>query len=411
MPQILGQERAAAILDAALRGERMHHAWIFHGPAGVGKATTAIALAQTLLCHAPAHDATGKLAPCGSCESCRLLQSGGAHPDLIVITKELAAASEFRELRNRKLMNIPLDLLRERMLGGWIEGKYVEPVVGKTPLLRHGKVFILDEAELLDATGHNALLKTLEEPPPGTHIFLITAHEDRLLPTIRSRCQRVPFAPLSDAVVEQWVRDRMPEMLNPIRQRIEELRAKTRPSKDDQAVIDELERRSAALSEPDRVSKWIVPLSRGSIGMAQTVVVYGLDEWAEAITPLVAAAASGRPVPELGKTMAELVETYAQRWVAEHAGASKDAANKAGVKYMLGLVGEVARRKLHELASQEFPDAEAAELAATPWLGGIDLLQLAQRELESNVSIPLLLDNLAIQWPVRTTGAPVPIAR
>ncbi len=389
-----------------MRGARMHHAWIFHGPVGVGKATAAVALSKVLLCHAPKPEGGIHIAACGQCESCRLLATeGAAHPDLHIITKELAGNSVFSSLRNKKQMNISVELLRERMIGGWIDDKYVESIVGKTAMLRHNKVFIIDEAELLDGVGQNTLLKTLEEPPAGTFIFLVTAHEDRLLPTIRSRCQRVPFAPLEEKLVASWTADYLKTAVTELERQIAEIGEKTKPSKDDQERVAWMQQRISQLRDPGRATKWIVPLSRGSFGQAKMIIDHGMDQWAEAIAPMVQQVAAGKPVPEMGKGMLEMIESYAVRWVDEHDNASKDAANKAGVRYMLGMIGELCRRKLHELSAGSAATVEEIEQRSEPWLRGIDLLQQAERELESNVSMALLMDNLAIQWPHSVASA------
>src|SRR5204863_4320065 len=97
------------------------------------------------------------------------------HPDFHIIHKELAAYSDNRELREKKQINIPIDLLRERLLGGTSGSSHHEAPAYRTAALGHGKVFIIDEAELLDPTAQNAMLKTLEEPPAQTWIFLITS--------------------------------------------------------------------------------------------------------------------------------------------------------------------------------------------------------------------------------------------
>ncbi|MEL7087151.1 MAG: hypothetical protein AAGL98_01715, partial [Planctomycetota bacterium] len=223
MDAILGQTHALDQLHAQLTSGRVHHAQIFHGPAGVGKFTTALALAKVLLCHAPERDLAGRVTACGGCVSCLTFRPapeeagpdatpgagagaaagagagagafpGVAHPDLHVVNKELARYSDDRQVRDRKLTSIPVDVLRTAL----IEPAYLGAQ------LNHGKVFIVDEAELLNAAGQNVLLKTLEEPPTpddntgggGTTIILVTANEDRLLPTIRSRCQRIAFVPL-----------------------------------------------------------------------------------------------------------------------------------------------------------------------------------------------------------------------
>jgi DNA polymerase-3 subunit delta' len=367
MPVILGQQRALDILQAAMRGGRMHHAWIFHGPAGVGKATTARWLAQILLCHSP----TSGSEACNRCESCRLFNSpDGAHPDLHIITKELAAFSDFAHLRGKKQMNIPIDLLRELMLGGWVGEKYLEAPIAKSPMMRHNKVFVIDEAELLDDAGANALLKTLEEPSPGTYIILITTHEDQLLQTIRSRCQRVAFGPLDDEQVKAWLAEHPPE---------------------------------AGTALTDEQQSFIIKFARGSLGRAKLAVEYNLGEWYQAMVPLVKQTAAGKPSAEFGPKMATLVEAFAKAWVDNHEGASKDAANKAGVRYMLGLLGEMCRFGLRHVATNtSLADLDAADRAVNPWIIGIDLIQQGDALLETNVSVPLLLDNLAIQWAARS---------
>lgn len=364
MQAIFGHERALAVIHAAMRSGRMHHAWIFHGPPGVGKCAVARNIAQALLCHAPKEN---KETACGACPSCRLFATdGAAHPDLRLIYKELAAVSSFSGLRKKKQSNIPLDLLRETMVGGWVEEQYLDPAVGMKPMMNHGKVFIIDEANLLDAMGQNVLLKTMEEPPPDTYIFLITAHEERLLPTIRSRCQRVAFGELEDAVVERWLAGHAA---------------------------------AAALQPAQRA--WVARFARGSLGRAAFAAEYRMDLWAESLDPMVARLAAGKPDPRFGATMAKLVDDYAKAWVENHKGASKEAANKAGVLHMLGLLGETCRRNLREAVPRaRADDPIAADALARPWLRGIDLLQEAERNMESNVAFALLLDHLAIQWGV-----------
>lgn len=367
MQSIFGQDRAVEIVEAALRGNRVHHAWIFHGPAGVGKFTTALRFARILLCHAPTTSTDGRPEACGRCDSCRLFgRPDAAHPDLHVITKELAGASDFRSLRTKKQMNIPIDLLRERMLGGEVETTYIEPAVAKTPLLNHGKVFIIDEAELLDVTGQNALLKTLEEPSPGTYIILVTTHEDELLPTIRSRCQRVPFAPLDDQLIGRWLNDH--------------------------AQGGDLNQKQL---------QWVLAFAQGSLGRALLALAYRMDGWYETLEPMIAAVTAGRPAPGMGATMAELVEAFAQAWVKDHANASKDAANKAGVRYMLSLLGEHCRSRLRQVSAEAASmDIDEVDRRLAPYMAGIELIQQAEANLESNVSPPLLLDNLCVQWAV-----------
>jgi DNA polymerase-3 subunit delta' len=352
MQRIIGQTRAVDVLRAALASGRTHHAWIFHGPPGVGKATTAVRVARILLCHDRQTTLTGQPEACGACPSCRLIdQPDAAHNDLHIVTKELALYSDNAQVRGRKLMSIPVEVIRDHVLG---------PAY-RSSAMNHNKVILIDEAELLNDTSQNTLLKCLEEPPAGTYLFLITSQEDRLLPTIRSRCQRVPFTLLTDEQVETW-----------------------------------LNQQPFAESLGAEQRQWIARFARGSLGQAALAAEYGLDEWYRTLEPLVKQAGGGRPVIELGPMMAQRVEAFAKAWVDNHKNASKDAANKAGVRHLFGVLGEICRSQLR--AARSVDDETAIE----PWLAGVDLLQEAERDLYSNVNVALLLDNLAIQWSART---------
>ncbi len=370
LTQLLGQDRAVEIVQRALTSGRVHHGWIFHGPAGVGKATAALATARVLLCHGPTRGEAG-MEPCGACESCRRLDSeASAHPDLRVVTKEQAGESDLAHLRGKKQFSIPVDLLRERVIGGWAgtadNKKYIEPVASKAPMLGHGRVFIVDEAELLDASAQNVLLKLLEEPPAGTHLFLVTVSEDQLLPTIRSRCQRVGFRRLDDAIVRQWV--------------------------EEQAAASDAE------VDADRMDA-ILTFARGSIGRAALALHEGLAEWQSTLERRLHSLASGRPDPDLGRDMADLVGRFADKQIEGRPNASKDAANKAAVRQLLGLLEEICRRRIERRSADlEQVSAEEAEAAIQPWLAGIDQAEQAERHLDANVAPVLLLDNLAVQW-------------
>ena len=112
---ILGQGQALAALRASMASGRVHHAWIFHGPAGVGKFTTAVAFAGALLDPTTAPGLTGEIAPDPDSETQRLVRAG-MHPDLHVVTKELALHHEDREVRTRKLITIPKKVVEKWLL-------------------------------------------------------------------------------------------------------------------------------------------------------------------------------------------------------------------------------------------------------------------------------------------------------
>jgi DNA polymerase-3 subunit gamma/tau len=167
--EVVGQEHVKDVLLAALRRGRVGHAYLFSGPRGVGKTTSARLLAMALNCDADLADR-----PCGGCESCRMVQRG-EHPDVI----ELDAASnnsvdDVRDLREK----VRLASLR----GG-------------------SRVWVLDEAHMLSRAAANALLKTLEEPPPGLVFVLATTEPEKLPATVLSRCQHFRFRRLSEAEI------------------------------------------------------------------------------------------------------------------------------------------------------------------------------------------------------------------
>ncbi|HEX7039140.1 MAG TPA: DNA polymerase III subunit gamma/tau [Trueperaceae bacterium] len=168
--QVVGQEHVKDVLASAVARGLTGHAYLFSGPRGVGKTTTARLMAMAVNCER--EDPADR--PCGECESCRLVRDG-AHPDVI----ELDAAS------NNSVDDVRA--LRER--------------VGLASLRGGTRVWILDEAHMLSRPAANALLKTLEEPPPGLMFVLATTEPEKLPPTILSRCQHFRFRRLTDAEI------------------------------------------------------------------------------------------------------------------------------------------------------------------------------------------------------------------
>ena len=177
---IAGQPGVISVLLSALAHGRPHHAYLFDGPEGVGKATCARALFTTLNCLAP--PALG--GACGACTSCSKVASG-SHPDLIVFDMTLSGLAEEAERVIRRLQFAPF------------EGRV--------------QMVLFDPADQFTAptavTAANRLLKTLEEPRPATHFVLITTAASSLLPTLRSRCQRLRFAPISDLELATTLRN------------------------------------------------------------------------------------------------------------------------------------------------------------------------------------------------------------
>ncbi|TXH28829.1 MAG: DNA polymerase III subunit delta' [Elusimicrobia bacterium] len=189
---VQGQDAALGLLAAALEAGRVPHAYIFSGPAGVGKKTAARALAAALLCAAP----RGPAAPCGECPACRKVDAG-AHPDLLWVDYVYQAALLKEEPEKQRSLKI--DTVRR-----------AEASLRLKPLEGRVKMAVITPADALVEAAAHALLKLVEEPPPGTHLVLITEEVGALLPTLRSRCQRVRFSPLSvDALTRILTGDRL----------------------------------------------------------------------------------------------------------------------------------------------------------------------------------------------------------
>ena len=172
-----------AQLAPALAAGRLPHALLLAGPEGLGKMAFAQALGEALLCESPRPDHHA----CGHCRACRLL-AAGSHPDLHVV----APAEEGKAIR--------VDAIRE-LIG----------FAALTPQFGGRRVLRLAPAELLNVNAANALLKTLEEPAPGSHLILVSSRPARLLPTVRSRCQTIRFAPPPVAEARAWLAPRCGE--------------------------------------------------------------------------------------------------------------------------------------------------------------------------------------------------------
>jgi DNA polymerase-3 subunit delta' len=356
---ILGQSRAVETLARAIAGGHLHHAWIFHGPFGVGKATTALAFAGLLLDPETTAEHVARFAPPTGTRVAQLIHAR-SHPDLQVITKERTEDSAIASLRDKKQTNIPVDLLRELMLGGVVDGRTFPSHVAQTSYLRRGKVYIIDEAELLDDVGQNALLKTLEEPPPGTYIVLVTTREDRLLPTIRSRCQRVAFGPLDESAMAAWIDDAVAAGTLVL------------PGKDDR--------------------RWLVGFAQGSPGTALLAAKYDVLAWRARLAKPVADLGKGRFPAGLADDFAEMVSACAEAVVKENPRASKEAANRLGVRLLFLVLGHGVREALHA-AVQSDDLADAAS-----WGDVADCLADADEQIRRHINMKHVLSLLVARW-------------
>ena len=167
-----GSEEIRAELARARTADKVHGAYLFEGPAGTGKAALAAWFARLLLCKGADRAA---VEPCGRCHDCRLLATG-AHPDLHVVEADGP--------------RIKVDAIRE-----------LRAALGLVANERGRRIALIPEAEKLRAEAANALLKTLEEPPPGAVLLLVTSSAEALPRTLRSRTRRVRFPVVSERAV------------------------------------------------------------------------------------------------------------------------------------------------------------------------------------------------------------------
>ena len=200
---ILGQDRAVEQFASAWASRKLHHAWLLAGPKGVGKATFAHAAARRVLADAagPAFTLPGVEAP--DDHPIVKLVEAGSHPDMRWLERLP------KERGEGLARNISVDQVRS--LGDLFD---------LSPALSPWRVAVIDTVDELEASGANALLKMLEEPPANSVFLLVSHAPGRLLPTIRSRCRRVDFTALDDDAMASILARQAPDVSGAERQHI-----------------------------------------------------------------------------------------------------------------------------------------------------------------------------------------------
>ncbi|MEM7754199.1 MAG: AAA family ATPase [Planctomycetota bacterium] len=352
--EILGHAAAIGTLTQALDSDRLHHAWIFHGPKGVGKCTTALAFAAMLLDPTTDRGLSGELAPDPDSATQHLLRGSG-HPDLHLIYKELARYSSEASVRNSKLTSIPKDVVETHLL----KPAHLAPQSELSLGAAARKVFIVDEAHMLDPRGsgvvQNALLKTLEEPAEGTVIILVTNSEERLLPTIRSRCQRVSFGSLDHDAMHTW---------------LAQTDTGIRPADQD----------------------WLIAYAEGSPGRLLRAADAGLADWARTLEPMLRLADAGKLSPEFGPAMDGLAQEWAKAHVAKDQRRSKEAANREAAAMLFSVIATRCRARM-----RDGKDTDAA-------VRTIDAIAEAEHRLAANVNTEVVYN-----WLAAVIAAPIPV--
>ncbi len=311
--QIHGQDPAVRRLNKTLSSRRQPHAFIFAGPAGVGRQTTASALAEVLLCEAP----PGPTAACGRCVGCRMMQTG-SHPDFQLVYKELAAYHDDPAVRNRVMQELGIEVIRQFLIAPAQQGSN----------RGRGKIFVVLEADLMSNAAQNALLKTLEEPPAGVRIILLTERPDQLLPTTRSRCWIVRFALL-----------------------------------DRQFTTEQLTARGIETEE----ARFLAAMTGGSIGLGLQLAEMHIFQTKQELLDRLSNIGPAGDV-ELGDQMARITDQLANQAVAASGGdggpeLSKNLATRRAAGTLLKLMASMYSDAMH-LAGQDDPSGLAPRIHA-----------------------------------------------
>ena len=324
---LVGNTGVRERLKGVLYSSRCPHAFVIAGPRGVGKFSFVLSLARGLL-----------------------KTTEEAHPDLHVIKKEDVIWSSNPALQRKKQTNIPVDLLRERMIGGTTsDGSKHGAAVYRTPVLGNKKIFIIDEAELLDESGQNSLLKILEEPPEDTVIFLVTSREDRLLQTVLSRRHPYSFGPLSADEMHAWV--------------------------------EQSDKRGAECD-------WLCEWSCGSPGVYEEGERVGVVSLYEELSAFLKDPKTVETVWVVSR-IHEFLNNRQEVVLAENPNASKEAVNRGGVELVL---------RLFEWQSKQFLHKDKLDQNTCIGVLCSEMISDIEQQSYANISTKVLVESLVVRW-------------
>ncbi len=352
LADIKHQPHAQRLIQRAIGRDRVPHAYIFHGPDGVGKESFARGLAQLLLCEKPVErslndDEAIELGVeqlrlgCGACEDCRTV-AAETHPDLHLIYRQLNREHPDADVRKRKALGLGVDVLRH----------FVIDSVGLKPYRGRAKVFIIRGADEMNIQAQNALLKTLEEPPGTTFLILLATALDELLATTQSRCQVVRF----DALPAAFVRKKLDQL---------------RPGR------------------PSKETDWCAAHSDGSLGRA----IEHLDDELCALSDRIAALWR-RSDTDRAVAMTELVTAEAkslgERYRKRDPEITDTESTRRGLKTVFRLVAggfaDALRADVAGVAGSVYSESRAV---------AINRIAEAERQLDFNANVQLVVENLS----------------
>ncbi|MCI0708435.1 MAG: DNA polymerase III subunit delta' [Ignavibacteriae bacterium] len=359
--RIIGQERVKELLRRALKSRQVAHAYLFYGSAGIGKDAAAIEFARALNCEKGLDDA------CGECPSCKKVDSLH-HPNIQFICALLVGKGEEKgDDPLGKLTDEQIESFHEQ-LRQKAENPYHRISIPKATFIKINsireikrqsslsmfeggkKVFIISNAEDMNAEASNSLLKTLEEPASNTVLILTTSQRDKLLPTILSRCQLVQFDPIDEADLSEHLIAR-----------------------------EGIEPEQAAL---------VAKLAEGSYDRAMDLLSVEIKAERESVVQFMRAALSSKPslifteIEKLGagtdRTALERALRMLQLWLREALVLRERGQSGNGHEY------EDARRFIDRFPNANLPSA-------------LESVETSIALLNKNVYIPLILTNLAYE--------------